>query len=103
MLTKSVIDRAKPHAEPYIVWDDELAGFGCKVFPSGKRSFVVRYRLRGSLKRYQPTIGTYGALTVAQARAEARVMLNAASWARTHRRSRLRAAPPRQRRRPRSR
>jgi integrase len=77
MLTKSVIDRAKPRDEPYIVWDDELAGFGCKVFPSGRRSFVVRYRLRGNLKRYQPTIGKYGAKTVAQARAEARVMLNA--------------------------
>ena len=78
MLTKSEVDRAEIRAEPYIVWDDELAGFGCKIFPSGKRSFVVRYRLRGSLKRYQPTIGTYGALTVAQARAEARVMLNTA-------------------------
>jgi integrase len=78
MLTKSVIDRAKPATKPYIVWDDELAGFGCKVFPSGKRSFVVRYRLRGSLKSYQPNIGVYGSMTVAQARAEARVMLNAA-------------------------
>jgi integrase len=48
------------------------------VVPSGKRSFVVRYRLRGSRKRYQPTIGTYGSMTVAEARAQARVMLNAA-------------------------
>jgi integrase len=78
MLTKSAIDRAEKRAEPYILWDDGLGGFGCKVFPSGKRSFVVRYRLRGSRKRYQPTIGAYGSMTVAEARAKARVMLNAA-------------------------
>ena len=78
MLTKTTIDRAEPRTAPYVLWDDELGGFGCKVFPSGKRSFVVRYRLRGSRKRYQPTLGAYGALTVAQARAQARVMLSAA-------------------------
>lgn len=80
MLTKSMIDRAEVHAEPYVIWDDELGGFGCKIFPSGKRSFVVRYRLRGSRKRYQPTLGTYGMLTVAQARAQARTMLTAARF-----------------------
>ncbi len=80
MLTKSTIDRAEVHAAPYVIWDDELGGFGCKIFPSGKRSFVVRYRLRGSRKRYQPTLGTYGMLTVAQARAQARAMLTAARF-----------------------
>jgi len=82
MLAKSSIDKAELRAEPYIIWDDELGGFGCKVFPSGKRSFVVRYRLRGSRKRYQPTIGTYGALTVPQARAQARSISAAALAAR---------------------
>jgi hypothetical protein len=82
MLTKTAIDRAEFRAQPYIIWDDELAGFGCKVFPSGRRSFIIRYRLRGSLKRYQPTIGTYGAMTVAQARVEARVLLNTAKLGR---------------------
>jgi len=80
VLTKSTIDRAAVHAEPYVIWDDELGGFGCKIFPSGKRSFVVRYRLRGSRKRYQPTLGSYGMLTVAQARAQARTMLTAARF-----------------------
>ena len=78
MLTKTAIDRAELRAEPYVLWDDELGGFGCKIFPSGKRSFVVRYRLRGSRKRYQPTIGAYGRLTVAEARTQARIMLNSA-------------------------
>ena len=39
---------------------------------------MVRYRLRGSRKRYQPTIGAYGRLTVAEARTQARIMLNSA-------------------------
>jgi integrase len=80
LLTKSTIDHAELRAVPYVIWDDELGGFGCKVFPSGKRSFVVRYRLRGSRKRYQPTIGTYGVLTVAAARTQARIMLTTARF-----------------------
>jgi integrase len=67
-LTKSVIDRAKPRARQFTLWDDRLGGFGCTVFPSGKRSFVMRYRLPGSRTRYEKTLGHYGVLTVEEAR-----------------------------------
>jgi integrase len=62
------------------LWDDEQIGFGCKATPAGKRVFFVQYRPRGggqNIKRY--TIGYYGKLTVAQARAEARRLLGEAS------------------------
>ncbi len=75
MLTKTDVDRTLPRSAPYVLWDDELGGFGCRVFPSGKRSFVVRYRLPGSRKALLMTLGAYGVLTVAEARGQARETL----------------------------
>lgn len=56
-----------------VIWDDEVPGFGLRVYPSGKKAFVVSYRARG-LKR-QATLGSYGKLTVQQARVRAKKML----------------------------
>ncbi len=75
MLTKSAVDRALPRSAPFVLWDDELGGFGCRVFPSGKRSFVVQCRPPGSRKSIRLTLGTYGLLTVTEARAQARETL----------------------------
>jgi len=48
-------------------WDDAIAGFGCRVYPSGKRSFILSYRdAAGKKKLY--TLGPYGVLTVDKAR-----------------------------------
>jgi integrase len=43
------------------LWDDELRGFGLKVTPAGKRSYVYQYRIggRGSKTR-RWTIGSHG-------------------------------------------
>ena len=49
-----------------IIWDDQLPGFGCRVYPSGKKSFVLSYRIQGRKKLL--TLGLYGKLTVDQAR-----------------------------------
>ena len=68
-LTKSAIDRATPKPAPYVLWDSSVVGFGCRIFPSGKRSFVILYRLPGGRRTHQMALGAYGALTVPQARA----------------------------------
>ena len=68
-LTKTAIDRAPPKPAPYVLWDSSLVGFGCRVFPSGRRSFVITYRLPGGRRTFQMALGAYGALTVPQARA----------------------------------
>jgi len=53
-----------------VLWDDEVSGFGCRIFPSGKRAFILSYRAAGKSRLL--TIGSYGALTLDQARKAAR-------------------------------
>jgi integrase len=49
------------------MWDDKIKGFGVRVFPSGKKSFLVTYRNATNTKRFY-TIGNYPDLTLEQAR-----------------------------------
>lgn len=72
-LTKRAIDAARYTGTGNarcVLWDDELPGFGCRVFPSGAKSFVLSYRTAG--RKRLMTIGTYGVLTLDQARTQAR-------------------------------
>ena len=72
-LTKRVIDSAVYEGENnsrYVVWDDEVTGFGVRVYPNGKKSFILSYRHNG--RKRLITLGKYGALTLDQARKEAR-------------------------------
>ena len=55
------------------VWDTELAGFGLRIYPTGRKSFVVAYRAKGRQRFF--TLGAYGVLTPHQARTEALEML----------------------------
>lgn len=73
-LTKRVVEAIKPSDREVIVWDDELRGFGVRVWPSGKRAYFVKYRTREGRQR-KPTIGEHGMITAEQARSEARTWL----------------------------
>jgi len=66
-LTKKLIDSLQPQASDLIVWDTEIRGFGLKIAPSGRKTFVLKYRNKFGRQR-KPTIGTFGAVTVDQAR-----------------------------------
>ncbi len=72
-LTKRVVDAAETRSSDYVIWDDELPGFGLRVFASGKRSYVIQYRKGGRSRRY--TIGLHGVWTPELARQEAKVQL----------------------------
>ena len=80
-LTKRTVDAAVPRASRYIVWCGELHGFGLRVEPTGKKTFLIRYRAGGgrSGTLRQATVGRYGTITVEEARATARRLLGAAA------------------------
>jgi len=56
-----------------IRWDDDLPGFGLRIYPSGRKAFVLKYRFKNRQKLH--TLGTYGILTLDQARKLARTYL----------------------------
>lgn len=72
-LTKRVVDAAAVREKDYFIWDDELPGFGLRVFASGKRSYLIQYRAAGRTRRY--TIGLHGIWTAETARQEAKIQL----------------------------
>lgn len=74
-LTKRTVDATDIRASDYVLWDDDLPGFGLRVFKSGKRSYVVQYRAAGRSRRV--TIGLHGVWTPEEARREAKVLLGA--------------------------
>jgi hypothetical protein len=74
-VNKRSVDAAKPGARDAFIWDDAVVGFGLKVTPSGRKTYVVQYRpaglgRRGTVKRV--TLGDHGKLTPNEARREAR-------------------------------
>jgi integrase len=72
-INKKAVDAAMPNGRDYVIWDSELPGFGLRVFASGKRSYVLQYRLLGRSRRY--TIGLHGVWTPEAARLEAKAQL----------------------------
>jgi integrase len=76
-LTKRTVDAAAPGEKRRTVWDADLSGFGLRVETSGRKSYLLRYRLRGGRGGVQKelVIGRHGVLTVDQARQRARELL----------------------------
>ena len=63
------VDRLSVAGRDRIFWDRELAGFGVRVYPSGRKVYVVQSRAQGGPRRV--TLGTHGELTTTQARLRA--------------------------------
>ena len=72
-LSKRVVDRLSVNGKDAIFWDRDLAGFGVRVYPSGKKVFIVQTRAFGRSKRV--TLGTHGALAAEQARKNAAAVI----------------------------
>lgn len=72
-LTKRVVEGAEVRPADYFMWCDELPGFGVRIYPSGKRSYLAQYRADGRSRRVK--LGLHGHLTCEQARKEAMVVL----------------------------
>lgn len=78
VLTKRLIEAARPAEKRYEIWDSDVAGFGVRVGLSGSKTFVIRYRAEGGGReapRRYVTVGRFGALTVEQGRKKAKELL----------------------------
>jgi integrase len=77
-LTKKLVDSLRTRELKGIrLYDSELPGFFVTCFPSGRRSFGVRYNI-GTSRRWI-TLGPFGPLTVETAREAARQVLSEAT------------------------
>jgi integrase len=79
-LTKRTVDSAVPKQGRYILWDTELKGFALRVAESGTKTYILRYRPRGTGRagpRRFMVLGRHGVLTPDEARAHAKTILGA--------------------------
>lgn len=76
-ITKRVVDATLPGEEEQRVWDTEVKGFVLRVFPNGRKSYGVKYRI-GSRQRWL-TIGDHGTpWTAEEARDRAKAAIRSA-------------------------
>ena len=66
-LTKTAVETATPERRDYELRDTLTPGFLCKVTPAGRKVFMLTYRTPTGERR-KPSLGTFGQLTVDQAR-----------------------------------
>ena len=50
-LTKRSVEKLAVLETDYITFDSEVNGFGVRILPSGKRSYLVQYRSGGRTRR----------------------------------------------------
>ncbi|HZY68599.1 MAG TPA: Arm DNA-binding domain-containing protein, partial [Devosia sp.] len=73
-ITRLTVDAAEPRGTTYAIWDALVPGFGLRVFPSGKKSWILYYRpYPGGAKTPKRTalIGSADELSPDQARKRA--------------------------------
>ncbi|MEH6477303.1 MAG: tyrosine-type recombinase/integrase [Sneathiella sp.] len=74
-LSKRTLDALKIEDKEYFVWDDDLPGFGVRVMPTGRKSFLIQYRDSGRRTR-RKSLGRFGTVTAEEAKREARDLLS---------------------------
>lgn len=75
-LTKRIVDAAEIRATEYFIWDDDIPGFGLRVLPSRRKSYIVQYRAGRRSRRM--SLGLSTVLTCEQARTRAIAIVAAA-------------------------
>jgi integrase len=76
-LNKRSVESLTTKSKRYFAWDMALKGFGVRAEPSGRKSFLCRYRHAGARRQY--LLGTFGPVTVEEARSEVRRVLSASA------------------------
>ena len=69
--TKTSIAKLLARGEARIHWDEDLAGFGLRIYASGAAAYIADYRLRGSRAKRRIVLGKVAELTPQMARERA--------------------------------
>ena len=72
-MTDQAISKQKPSENRYEIWDTLVSNLMVTIFPSGKKTWSVRYRADG--KRVKMKLGDYPELALSDARRKARDVL----------------------------
>lgn len=72
-LTKRAIDALEPDLKDRIVFDELIPGFGLRISPAGRKTFLVQYRRGGRTRRVK--IGGAGQVAADEARKIAKRLL----------------------------
>nr|WP_255568132.1 site-specific integrase [Brevundimonas sp. PAMC22021] len=73
-LTKRVVEALAPRDERYVVWDSDLKGFGVRISPQGRRTYLARFRTHGGSDRLM-ALAPHGVITAEEARERARLAI----------------------------
>ena len=68
-ISKRIVDLLSVEGKDAVFWDHDLSGFGVRVYPSGRKVYVVQSRGPSGPKRV--TLGQHGELAADQARKKA--------------------------------
>jgi integrase len=72
-ISKRSVDALKASDRDQFLWDDEIRGFGVKVTPAGKKTYIFQYRIAGRAgATRRATLGLHGNLTPDDARTAAK-------------------------------
>jgi integrase len=81
LITQKSIEKLKPGKDRLQFVDDEITGLGVRIQPDGEKSFFWSARIQGTLRFRK--LGTFPAVSVEQARLDARKLIGIASaWKR---------------------
>ena len=73
-ISKRTVDALSVQGKDAVVWDRDLLGFGVRVYPSGRKVYVVQSRGPNGSKRV--TVGRHGTITADQARKRAAAIID---------------------------
>ena len=72
-ISKRTVDSLKADKDT-VYWDSELLGFGVRVYPSGRKVYVVQTRVGGSNGK-RVTVGRHGVITAEEAHRRAALIV----------------------------
>ena len=72
-LIKRTVEAAAPRPKEYYLWDEDIPGLGLRVMPSGRKQYIIQYRVGRRSRRL--SLGPSTILTPEQARTRALTVL----------------------------